>query len=144
MSLKRADCVYDEMMFDADFWLPSDTSNKLRGKLTGSVSDGFRLSLEGAFFENYEVPLLWRAFLENNEDTKEDNSEIDIILGESRKGEKYTLVNNLRLKVSRKLSFQSHPQMCFSYWSESISIVTKKSSLKACLLVSVILKYGIL
>ena len=110
MSLKRADCVYDEMMFDADFWLPSDTSNKLRGKLTGSVSDGFRLSLEGAFFENYEVPLLWRAFLENNEDTKEDNSEIDIILGESRKGEKYTLVNNLRLKVSRKLSFQSHPQ----------------------------------
>ncbi|QDU05922.1 hypothetical protein V6x_56660 [Gimesia chilikensis] len=106
MSFKRADCVYDEMKLDADFWLPSDTSNKLRGKLTGSVSDGFRLSLEGAFFEDYEVHPLWRVFLENNE----DNPEIDIILGESRKGEKYTLVNNLRLKVNRKLSFESDPQ----------------------------------
>ena len=108
--LKKANCVHDEMSIDAEWWLPDDTSNKFRGTLTGSVANGFTLNIEGAFFEDYEVPPLWRAFLENNEDTKEDNSEIDIILGESRKGEKYTLVNNLRLKVSRKLSFESDPQ----------------------------------
>ena len=101
MSLKRADCVYDEMMFDADFWLPSDTSNKLRGKLTGSVSDGFRLSLEGAFFENYEVPLLWRAFLENNEDTKEDNSEIHA-------SEQFTLKSEQKALFSKSSSKSNH------------------------------------
>lgn len=85
--LKKSNCVHEEMSFDAEWWLPSDASNRFRGTLTGSVANGFRLSIEGAFFLS-----------------EKDLSEIPVILGESRKGKKYTLLKNYSSNGSRTIN----------------------------------------
>ena len=90
MSLKRADCIYEEIILEADWWLPNDNSSKFRGKLSGSVVDGFRLAIEGAF------SLVEEGF-----------SETEVILGESRTGKKYTLLKNYCLSTNRSINLKN-------------------------------------
>lgn len=91
---KKADSVYDQMILDAEWWIPSDPDYKLRGTLNGSVADGFILNLEGAFLQDHE-----------------DIQIIDVIIGQSRSGTKYTLLSNYYLGAKRRISHPKSPDI---------------------------------
>lgn len=73
--IKDSSCVHDEISIDAEWWLPESPAHRVRGEFSGSIASNFYLevegSLEGDF--NHQVSNL-------------------IILGESHRGEKYTLL----------------------------------------------------
>lgn len=94
MTLKKANSVYNEIVLDAEWWIPSNPDNKFQGTLTGSVAYGFVLKLYGAFLEDHE-----------------DVELIDVIMGQSRSGDEYTLLNNLYLGAKRRISHPDSPDL---------------------------------
>ncbi|MEQ8854178.1 hypothetical protein [Gimesia sp.] len=91
---KNASSVHDQIILDAEWWIPSAPNHKFRGTLSGSVKNGFILNLQGAFLQE-----------------QEDIRIIDAIIGESRTGERYTLLNYFCLSAQRKTSFTRHSEI---------------------------------
>lgn len=85
-----AESIYESISIDAEWWLSTNPSVRIRGTLSGSNYSGFTLEIEGSF----KVEL----------GCEDDDSQYDndvVILGESRRGAKYTLLHCYYTKANK-------------------------------------------
>ena len=53
--IKRADCVFDSISIEAEWWLPETPTIKVRGTVSGRIAGDLHLSTEGNLGDDFHV-----------------------------------------------------------------------------------------
>jgi hypothetical protein len=97
--LKRADCVHNPIALEAEWWLPQSPQVRVRGTLSGRAASDLLLATEGNLGDDFHA------------------GEADlIILGESRAGERYTLLQCFSTKRAGSFDRSQADATYFAHW----------------------------
>lgn len=97
--IKRADCVFDSISIEGEWWLPDTPTIKVRGTVSGRIAGDLHLSTEGNLGDDFHK--------------RESNM---IILGESRTGERFTLLQCFATKRISGFDWSQADGTYFAHW----------------------------